>query len=142
MSFTIQTSWDARECVSLAMWWADALGWEYVYLEREAFDGLKAQGFCSDEDIVELPDGRLSWKLGAAIYHPSEPNQRMYFQTVPEPKSVKNRVHIDVRVGEERRAAETERLIAAGASFVETHSQGPHSWNVMRDIEGNEFCLT
>lgn len=142
MSFRIQTSWDARDCVALALWWAETLGWEFEYLDPEQFNGLVSQGFCSEDDIIRLADGRLSWRDGAAIHHPSEPTLRMYFQNVPEGKVVKNRVHIDVLVGADQVAAETEKLKARGANYLATHSQGPHSWNVMQDIEGNEFCVS
>ena len=75
----------------------------------------------------------------------------MYFQRVPEGKVVKNRVHVDARVGtgmvgEERLAAleaECARLIAIGAVRVRLlRADGVNeSCLVMQDIEGNEFCL-
>ena len=76
---------------------------------------------------------------------------RLFFQRVPEGKVVKNRVHLDVRVGtglvgQERLAAleaEQDRLIALGASHFETlYADGVNeSCIVMQDVEGNEFCL-
>jgi hypothetical protein len=75
----------------------------------------------------------------------------MYFQRVPEGKVVKNRVHLDVRigtglVGEERVAvleAECARLVALGAVRVQLlRADGVNeSCLAMQDIEGNEFCL-
>ena len=75
----------------------------------------------------------------------------MFFQRVPEAKSVKNRVHLDVRVGtglvgEERLAAleaERDRLVALGGTCVRVmRADGfDESCIVMQDIEGNEFCL-
>ncbi len=76
----------------------------------------------------------------------------MFFQQVPEGKTAKNRVHLDVRVapglqGEDRMAAledECERLVALGAERVHRHEPEPPfgaGHIVMRDPEGNEFCL-
>jgi hypothetical protein len=70
--------------------------------------------------LVEAPDGGVP---------------RLFFNRVPEPKAVKNRVHLDVRAAD--REAEVERLIAAGASEVGRHE----NWVVMADPEGNEFCV-
>jgi hypothetical protein len=61
---------------------------------------------------------------------------------VPEPKSVKNRVHLDVRVGAEKVDAEVERLTGRGATFLHRGRQGPHTWVTIADPEGNELCLT
>ncbi len=56
------------------------------------------------------------WKAGAAINSPDPDRPRVLFQAVPEPKTVKNRMHFDVRVGADRREAEVARLIALGAT--------------------------
>ncbi len=55
---------------------------------------------------------------------------------------MKNRVHLDLHVGDERREAEVERLIALGASRLWDGQQGPNRWVTMADPEGNEFCVT
>ena len=61
------------------------------------------------------------------------------FQRVPEPKSVKNRVHLDLRC--ENVIAETARLVALGARVLST--TGPSDdWVVLADPEGNEFCVS
>jgi predicted enzyme related to lactoylglutathione lyase len=60
------------------------------------------------------------------------------FQTVPEPKSVKNRLHFDLRP--EDQLAEVERLLSLGARRVDI-GQREVSWVVMADPEGNEFCV-
>jgi hypothetical protein len=64
------------------------------------------------------------------------------FQEVPEAKTVKNRVHLDVRVGAERREAEVARLLGLGATELWRGSQGPYAWVTLADPEGNEFCVT
>jgi hypothetical protein len=72
------------------------------------------------------------------------------FQKVPERKSVKNRVHLDVNAGagirdpEERHRAVEHRvleLLDAGASFVDRFDDPTGYWVVMTDPEGNEFCV-
>ena len=141
MPIKTQTSWDCRDANTSALWWAEALEWEFEALDPAWFAQLREAGHCNDADVTTLPDGRLSWREGAAIHHPTEPNQRMYFQTVPEPKLAKNRLHIDLHVGPELVAETKQRLIGMGASFVAAHSQGPYSWVVMQDPDGNQFCI-
>jgi hypothetical protein len=82
---------------------------------------------------------------------PSGVGPRLFFQRVPEGKVVKNRVHLDVRVGtglvgEQRVAAleaECARLVALGAARVRLLRADGYveSCLVMQDVEGNEFCL-
>jgi predicted enzyme related to lactoylglutathione lyase len=62
----------------------------------------------------------------------------LLFLTVPEPKTVKNRLHIDLRPDDQD--AEVERALALGASHVDI-GQGDQTWVVLADPEGNEFCV-
>ncbi|WP_086842414.1 VOC family protein [Amycolatopsis kentuckyensis] len=90
-----------------------------------------------------------SW--GGACSDPTGVGPRLYFQRVPEGKVVKNRVHLDVRVGtglvgEERLAvleAECTRLEALGAKrlWLQKADEENESCLTMQDVEGNEFCL-
>ncbi|HET9849212.1 MAG TPA: VOC family protein [Candidatus Dormibacteraeota bacterium] len=67
---------------------------------------------------------------------------RLVFVTVPEPKSVKNRVHLDLMPEKREQEAELSRLIALGARIVDDRRKiGPGGWIVLADPEGNEFCL-
>ena len=70
---------------------------------------------------------------------PTEGGLRFWFNKVPEPKVVKNRVHIDINLPD---AAEMERLQRLGAHILqEIHdAAGQLRWTVMADPEGNEFC--
>jgi hypothetical protein len=86
----------------------------------------------------------------SAIVDPDKAGPRIYFQKVPEPKTVKNRVHLDLNVAgrgmptEERNRqvdAEVERLIRLGATRVGSYEQHGEYWTVMKDPEGNEFCV-
>ena len=70
----------------------------------------------------------------------------LYFMKVPEPKVGKNRLHLDL-VTPGSMEAEVARLVEAGAQVVEVRQDpasfdNPDTWTVMRDPEGNEFCVT
>lgn len=65
----------------------------------------------------------------------------LYFETVPEPKTVKNRVHVCLRP-DLPRDAEVDRLLALGATMVADRREPDGSgWAVLGDPEGNEFCV-
>lgn len=98
---------------------------------------------CSDPPALAGWWGRL---LGRAVSVDSDGDASMVtesglvidFLRVPEAKSVKNRLHIDLRTTD--LAAATEQAIALGASRADDVHEGG-SWQVLRDPEGNEFCL-
>jgi hypothetical protein len=69
---------------------------------------------------------------------PGDDHPDILFQQVPEAKSVKNRVHLDLRPDDQ--AAEVERLLALGARHADI-GQRDVSWVVLADPEGNEFCV-
>jgi hypothetical protein len=102
-----------------------------------------SEGYATDGDTTRH-HGALVWREGAAINHPDGPQRapRMLFQLVPEPKTVKNRVHLDVRIGTDDVERTVAALIARGAKFLHTGRQGPHSWVTLADPEGNEFCVS
>ena len=60
-------------------------------------------------------------------------------EDVPEGKTVKNRLHLDLQADEMK--AEVARLVGLGASIVEERKRHDHAWTVLRDPEGNEFCI-
>jgi len=64
----------------------------------------------------------------------------MGFQKVPEERSGKNSVHVDLAASD--RAAEIERLVGLGAAQVAEHTVPGLAWTVLRDPEGNEFCVS
>jgi hypothetical protein len=101
---------DAADPARLARWWAEVLGYQVVY---EAPD-----------EVVIVKDEHTSPGL--------------IFVPVPEPKSVKNRLHIDLNPDDQ--AAEVERLLGLGATRVDV-GQGERPWVVLADVEGNEFCV-
>ncbi|GAA3893094.1 VOC family protein [Leifsonia kafniensis] len=62
------------------------------------------------------------------------------FFSVPEPKTAKNRMHVDFESAD--RDAEVERLLALGATRVADHDEWDTRWTVLQDPEGNEFCVS
>lgn len=135
----IQIAFDAADPHALAAFWADVLGYE-VEDHSELVDSLVAGGRLTDAERIVV-DGRPAFRDVAAARDPKGESPRLFFQRVPEPKTAKNRVHIDVRVPEERRQAESERLIGQGATLLWiTSDRGPVTYT-LQDPEGNEFCL-
>jgi hypothetical protein len=64
----------------------------------------------------------------------------LLFQKVPEPKTAKNRVHLDFRAPV--MADEVARLLGLGATLIAARSLGDFAWTVLADPEGNEFCVS
>jgi hypothetical protein len=144
MAYDFQVVVDCADPHRLADWWAQALGW-LVEASDEAFiRSMIEQGHASADDTT-THNGTLVWKEGAAIRHPGDPERgrrrRVLFQLVPEPKTVKNRVHLDIWVGADNVEAELARLTASGATVLHRGRQGPHTWVTIADPEGNELCL-
>jgi hypothetical protein len=143
MAYTVQTVIDCADPHSLADWWAETLGWQVEPQDETFIRSMIEQGRATDAD-TRMHRGSLVWREGAAI-HPNEEKSphraRILFQEVPEAKTVKNRVHLDLRIGEDDAEAVRERLLARGATVLHTGQQGPHTWLTMADPEGNEFCV-
>jgi len=113
-----------------------------VEAQDEAFIRRMIDAGYATEEQTTTHQGALVWKEGAAINSPDPNRPRVLFQLVPEGKTVKNRLHLDLRVGPESREAEVARLVAAGATELHRASQGPHEWATLADPEGNEFCVS
>jgi hypothetical protein len=140
MAFEFQVVVDSTHPHDLADWWAEVLGWQ-VEAQDEAFiQRMVESGAASETDTVRHR-GALVWRAGAAITSLDEGRPRVLFHSVPEAKTGKNRVHLDVRVGAEQQPAEVARLLQLGATELWRGAQGPHSWVTMADPEGNEFCV-
>nr|WP_296070361.1 VOC family protein [uncultured Actinoplanes sp.] len=116
VSFIRNVAFDCPDPYTLAQFWSEVIG-HPVHPDCAPGD---------DEVVIEPPDGL-----------------RLFFQAVPEPKTVKNRVHVCLEPGDRRRDAEVERLVALGARLQADHrTPGGEGWAVLRDPEGNEFCVT
>ena|SRR6266536_3112280 len=145
MAHDFQVTVDSADPHELADWWAETLGWTVESTDAEFVREMIAKGYAT-EDQTRTYKGALVWKEGAAIRHPDSPAdgppKRMLFQLVPEPKTVKNRVHVDVWVGAANVEETLEKLTTRGATFLHRGRQGPHSWVTLQDPEGNEFCIS
>ncbi|WP_434742763.1 VOC family protein [Micromonospora sp. SH-82] len=139
MAYDFQVTVDSSGPHELAEWWAETLGWRVEPTDEAFIRGLVDQGAVTEEETT-VHRGQLVWRSGAAIVHPDD-GRRVLFQVVPEGKTVKNRVHLDVRVGADRIEEELTRLTERGATFLHRGEQGPYSWVTLADPEGNEFCL-
>jgi Glyoxalase-like domain len=143
MTATMQVTFDAADPARLAAFWRQALG----YQEQQP-----PEGYATWEEwarAMKIPEE--TWGDYAALVDPEGVRPRLFFQRVPEPKTAKNRVHLDLNVSggrevsrDERPArvdAEVERLVQAGATKVRAYDEADQYWVVMQDPEGNEFCL-
>lgn len=143
MTFTVQVTIDAKDPHELAAWWAETLQWEVEPQDASFIKLMIEQGHATDED-TRMFNGLLVWREAAAIAPTGEPQPgtpRILFQSVPEEKSGKNRVHLDIRTGDADVEPIKSQLIARGATELYVGQQGPHTWTTMADPEGNEFCL-
>ena len=137
----VQVTFDSADPERVARFWCEVLGY-VIPPPPEGFAGW------TDFDRALPPEQQGS---AFACIDPTGAGPRLFFQRVPESKVVKNRVHLDVRVGtglvgQERLAAleaECARLIEFGATRLRLlpADEGNESCIVMQDIEGNEFCL-
>ncbi len=141
MAFDFQVMIDCTAPHELADWWAEALGWQVEAQDEPFIRRMVEVGAASEADTTRHR-GALVWRQGAAITSPDPGRPRVLFQQVPEVKSGKNRLHLDVRVGAEHRESEVARLLALGATELWRSSQGPYEWATLADPEGNEFCVT
>ena len=135
----------AVDCVdphALARFWAAAVEYE-LEDHHDQIVGILAAGHATDDDTIEI-DGRKAWRTAAACADPDGTGPRLLFQAVPEPKAVKDRIHLDLHFeqGDDGRAAEVARLLALGATHLWDGQQGPQRWVTMADPEGNEFCVS
>ncbi|KLN36460.1 MULTISPECIES: VOC family protein [Cellulosimicrobium] len=137
----VQVTFDCAQPERVARFWCEVLG----YVPPSPPEGFATW---DDANTALPPEQRDAW---FACSDPTGAGPRLYFQRVPEGKVVKNRVHLDVRVGTglvgaERLAtleAERDRLVALGATCVRVMvaDEENESCIVMQDVEGNEFCL-
>ena len=152
MSRDVQITFDAADPRALSTFWRDVLGYVHpgppgVELADGA-DPLEAW----DEFLARLGVPQEHRNRRSAVEDPDGKGPRLFFQQVPEGKTAKNRVHLDVRAapglqGAERMAAleaECDRLVALGATRLERFEPEPPMGAghiVMADPEGNEFCI-
>jgi hypothetical protein len=112
---------DCHQPRTLAAFWCGVLGYEVID---------------EGDDSVEI----ASWQPTAEAVRERPCPPTLLFGRVPESKTVKNRLHIDVSPIDRGQDEEVERLLALGARRVDI-GQGEQSWVVLADPEGNEFCV-
>jgi catechol 2,3-dioxygenase-like lactoylglutathione lyase family enzyme len=144
MSREVQVTFDCADPDALCRFWVEVLGYQQQ---------PPPPGFATWDAFLESIDVPVALRNERSAAVPVEgTGPRLFFQKVPEGKTVKNRVHLDVRAapgieGAERMAvleAEAKRLAALGATRVARHEPGVDlsaGHIVMADPEGNEFCL-
>ena len=143
MSTGIQVTFDCADPGSLSKFWAETLHYQ-LQPPPEGFDSWEAA-------LESWGVPKEDWNSASAVIDPDGKGPRIFFQRVPEEKAVKNRLHLDLHVSagpgaspEERKVViepEVERLTALGAERVEAHLKLGEYFVVMRDPEGNEFCV-
>jgi hypothetical protein len=119
-SYIAHTTIDCRNAYELSAWWKQVLG--YV----DVPDDPNEPGH--QECMIIRPDG----------------GHQLLFIEVPDTKSVKNRLHFDLRPAEGTRDEEAARLVLLGATEIDDQRDhyGPSvGWVVLADPEGNEFCV-
>jgi hypothetical protein len=139
----VQIAFDCKNPDRLARFWAEAVG----YILQPPPDGadsweewLRANGIPEEE-----------WNSASAAIDPEGVGPRFYFQRVPEDKTAKNRVHLDLNVSSGRHApleqrkreveANAKRIAALGARELYRKDERGEFHITMADPEGNEFCL-
>jgi hypothetical protein len=143
MSHSFQVTFDAIDPARLADFWGEALG----YRRPEPPKGYDTwQSFLQAKGIPEE-----EWDRADALIDPDGDGPRLYFQKVPETKTVKNRVHLDINIADRTTDAaqrrldinrEVERVVGLGATQLEDFDENDSFvWTVMSDPEGNEFCI-
>jgi catechol 2,3-dioxygenase-like lactoylglutathione lyase family enzyme len=112
-------TFDCADAAALARFWADVLGWQV------------AEDSTSEHAVLLA--------AAAAGGGSSSSGPRITFNQVPEPKTVKNRLHLDVI--SDTFDGETERLLSLGAQRLRDVQRDKSRWTTFADIEGNEFDL-
>ena len=119
-SYVSHTTVDCHDAYELSEWWKPVLG----YVDIEGDPNLPGHEECMIRD--------------------PETGHQLLFIEVPDAKTVKNRIHLDLRPSEGTRDEELARLLEHGATEVADHrgKYGPGTgWVTLADPEGNEFCI-
>jgi hypothetical protein len=141
VSTGFQVTFDAGDPERLGRFWGDVLG----YIQQPPPSGFESWDAALDAWNVPAEDRGAMF----AVVDPDGVKPRLLFQRVPEGKTAKNRVHLDVNIGAgappaDRPAivrAEADRLVALGAVEVREATENGEYWIVLHDPEGNEFCV-
>lgn len=139
---------DANDPHAQAVFWSETLRYE-VEDNSALIAQLLGAGAVPEAATLDFR-GRRAWRDLIAVRHPDDPydeasgtglGRRILFQRVPETKSGKNRLHLDVHTEAGRRDDEVTRLEARGATVTRHVKEPGGEWVIMTDPEGNEFCV-
>jgi hypothetical protein len=110
-----------------------------AHVTFDCADAIELSKFWSQAIDRPVDDG--AEPFFASIGFPSTDDRPAWlFTQVPEGKSAKNRMHLDLTSDD--RDAEVARLVGLGATEIDRHEEYGHAWTVMNDPEGNEFCVS
>ncbi len=133
MAATLQITVDAAGPRALGEFWCNVLG----YVEQPP-----PEGFDTWEDALDaMGIDRSDPDRAFAIVDPDGAGPRMFFLKVPEGKTAKNRMHLDVAVGADDLVGRARELCDLGAQLVGEYDEPEGRWITLLDPEGNEFCI-
>src|SRR5690606_15911906 len=115
---------DCADPQRLAQFWCAVLGYEVLDVDEE--EGVVTIG------SPQAPEGKS---------RPGPVPPVLTFAAVPEPKTVKNRVHLDINPTDRSQEDEVRRLLDLGARRADVGQTGEETWVTLADPEGNEFCV-
>lgn len=143
MATSVQITFDSPDPARTAEFWAAVLGY-IVQPPPPGYDSWEAL-------LREMGVPEEQWDSKSALVDPDGRGPRVFIQKVPEPKTAKNRIHLDVGVsggrgvplGERKAtvAKEVDRLVGLGATRLREQDDPLGYCVVMQDPDGNEFCL-
>ena len=133
MPHSVQITFDAASPRTLGDFWCRVLG----YVEKPPPPGFDSW----DEALDAMGIDRSDPDRAYAIVDPDGVGPPVFFLKAPESKTAKNRVHLDVNVGEEVMHDRAAELVTLGARIVTEFDEPEGHWITMLDPEGNEFCI-
>jgi catechol 2,3-dioxygenase-like lactoylglutathione lyase family enzyme len=134
----MQVTFDCADVPAMVRFWSAVLGYEQE---------KPPPPFATWEEFAQVQGvPRDMWDAWGSAVDPAGEAPRLFFQRVPEGKTAKNRVHLDLRLsareGSAGLAAEVDRVVGLGAQRLTEHDELGSHWVVLRDPEGNEFCIS
>ena len=133
MANKIQITVDAGGPRALGAFWCKVLG----YIEQPPPPGFETWEEALDSMGIDRSDPDRAF----AIVDPDGVGPRMFFLRVPEGKSAKNRLHLDVHTDPDQLQERADALVEIGATLVGEFDEPEGHWITLLDPEGNEFCL-
>lgn len=133
MALAFQVTFDAASPRTLGTFWCEVLG----YVEEPPPPGFATWDEALDAFGVDRSDPDRAY----AIVDPDGVGPRLFFLKVPEAKTAKNRVHLDVRIGDADLRVRAHELVALGATLVGEYDEPEGHWITLLDPEGNELCI-